>query len=135
MSFIEQDILMRHRCPRRIQTDGSKPYIFTGINSFFAKYNIAHEVSAPYHPESNGMAECLIQSLKDRLSHGNEDQGFVLRSNLNVAVSAYHIVPHHTTGFMLFVFLYGREAILLYEIPFTWYDFEEQYQDALCFSY
>ena len=98
---------------------------------FFAKHNIAHEVSAPYHPESNNMTERLIQSLKDRLSHVNEDQGFYLKRNLNVAVSAYRMVPHRATGFLPFVLLYGREASMSYEIPFTWYDSEEQYQDAL----
>ena len=72
----------------RIQTDGGKPYVSVGISSFFAKFNIVHEVAAPYHPESNGMAERLIRSLKDRLHHVNKDQGFNLQRNLNIAVSA-----------------------------------------------
>ena len=114
MSFIEQDILMRHRCLKQIQSDGGKPYILSGINSFFAKYNIANEVSAPYRPESNGMAEQLIRSLKDRLSHVNEDQGFVLRRNLIVAVSAYCMVLHCAMVFLPFVLLYGPEAITPY---------------------
>ena len=41
------------------------------------------------------------------------------------------MVLHCAIGFLLFVLLYGREAITPYEIPFTWYDSEEQYQDAL----
>ena len=63
-----------------------------GINSFFAKFNIIHEVAAPYHPESNGMAERLIRLLKVRLHHINKDQGFNLQRNLNIAVSAYFMV-------------------------------------------
>ena len=31
MNFIEQEILMRHRCPKRIQTDGGKPYVLLGL--------------------------------------------------------------------------------------------------------
>ena len=50
MNFIEREILMRHGCPKRIQTDGGKPCMSAGINSFFAKFNIVHEVAAPYHP-------------------------------------------------------------------------------------
>ena len=73
---------MRHGCPKRIQTEGGKPYVSAGINSFFDKFNIVHEVSAPYHPESNGMAERLIRSLKDRLVHINKDQGFNLQRNM-----------------------------------------------------
>ena len=81
IGFIEQEILMRHGCPKRIQTDGGKPYVSAGINSFFDKFNIVHEVSEPYLPESNGMAERLICYLKDRLVHVNKDQGFNLKRN------------------------------------------------------
>ena len=122
---------MRHGCPNRIQTDNGKPYVSIGINSFFAKFNIDHEVAAPYHPESNGMAERLIILLKDRLHHVNKDQGFNLQRNLNIAVSAYCIVPHRATGFSPFVLHYGHEAVTPYEIPFTRYNSEEQYQEAL----
>ena len=67
---------------------------------FLTNTHISHEVSAPYHPESNGMAERLIRSLKDRLSHVNEDQGFDLRRNLNIAVSAYRIDALPCYGFL-----------------------------------
>ena len=123
--------LMRHGCPKRIQTDGGKPYVLAGINSSFDKFDNVHEVSAPYHPESNGMAERLIHYLKDRLVHVNKDQGFNLQQNLNIAVSAYCMVPHCATGFSPFVLLYGCEAVTPYEVPFTRYTPEEQYQDAL----
>ena len=41
------------------------------------------------------------------------------------------MVPHRDTGFLPFVLLYGREAITPYEILFTRYASEEQYQDTL----
>ena len=56
MLFIEREILMRHGCPLRIQTDGGKPYVSSGINNFFVKFNIGYEFAVPQHPESNGMA-------------------------------------------------------------------------------
>ena len=71
-----------------IQTDGGKAYVFAGINDFFFKFNIVHEVAAPYHPESNSIAEQMVRSFKDRLHHLNKDQGFYLKRNLNIAVSA-----------------------------------------------
>ena len=84
------------------------------INNFFAKFNIVHKVAAPYHPESNRMAEQFIRSLKNRLHHIDKDQGFNLQSNLNIAVGAYCIVLHRATGFLPFVLLYGCEAITPY---------------------
>ena len=122
---------MRYGCPSRIQTDSGKPYMSAEIKYFFAKFNIVHEVAAPYCPESNGMAEQLIRSLKDQLHHVNKDQGFNLQRNLNIAVSAYWMVPHRATGFLPFVLLYGCEATTPYVIPFTRYTLEEQYQDTL----
>ena len=80
---------MRHKCPLRIQTDGGKPCVSAGINNFFAKFNIIHEVAVPYHPESYIMAEQLIWSFKDRLHHINKDQEFNLQRKLVIAVSAY----------------------------------------------
>ena len=88
MNFVERELLMRHGCPKRTQTDGGKPYVLAGINSFFDKFIIVHEFSAPLHPENNGMAERLIRSLKDKLVHVNKDQGFNLQHKLNIAVSA-----------------------------------------------
>ena len=103
----------------------------SGIKNFFAKFNVTHDIAAPYHPESNGMAEQLLRSLKDRLSHVNKDQGFNLQRNLNIAVSAYWMVPHRATGFSPFVLLFCCEAITPYEILFTKYTLEEKYQDTL----
>ena len=131
MNFIESEILMRHGCPKRIQTDGGKPYVSSGIKNFFAKFNVTHDIAAHYHPESNGMAERLIRSLKDRLSRVNEDQGFNLQRNLNIALSAYRMVPHRATGYLPLVLLLGCEAIKPYENLFTRYTLEEQYQDTL----
>ena len=70
---------MRHGCPKRIQTDGGKPYMSAGINNFFAKFNIVHEVAASYHPESNGMAERLIRLLKGRLYHFTKINGLIFK--------------------------------------------------------
>ena len=80
---------MRRGCQNRIQTDGGKPFVSSGIINIFAKSNFIHNVAAPYHSESSGMAEQLISSLQDRLHHVNGDQGFNMERNLNIAMSAY----------------------------------------------
>lgn len=102
-----------------------------GINSFFAKFNISHEVAAPYHPESNGMAERLIGMLKYKTHNVNKDQGFNMQRNLNTAVSAYFKVPHRDTSFSLFVLLYSCEAVTPYEILITRFVLEKQYYHVL----
>ena len=54
------NILFRHGCPARIQTDGGLPYVSEAIWHFFQQWDIVHTVLAAYHPESNGMAERTI---------------------------------------------------------------------------
>ncbi len=56
MEFIMNNILLRHGCPERIQTDGGLPYVSKAIRHFFHQWDIVHIVLAAYHPESNGMA-------------------------------------------------------------------------------
>ena len=58
-------------------------------------------------------------------------KGLCLQRNLNIAVSAYCMVPHRATGFSPFMLLYGCKAVTPYKIPFTRYTLEEQYQEAL----
>ena len=77
------------------------------------------------------MAERLILLLKDRIHHVNKDKGFRLQRNLNIALSAYHMVPHRAMGFLRFVLLYGHEAVTPKKNLFIKYAFEEQHQDAL----
>ena len=81
--------MIRNRFLKRIKNDGVKPYVLEGINSFFDKINIVHKVLAPYHSESNGMAERLKCSLRASYVHVNEDQGFNLKQYLNIVVSVY----------------------------------------------
>ena len=74
-------MLIRHRCPKRIKTDGGKLYMSSGIESIFANFKVVFKAAAPYNPESNGMAERLICLLKDRLHHINKDQDLILKSS------------------------------------------------------
>ena len=43
--------------PSRIQTDGSKPYIMSGIDR--RTYNSVNGLSAPYHPEFSSRAQII----------------------------------------------------------------------------
>ena len=95
----------------RIQTDGGNKCMSSRINNLFSKIKIINGFATPYDPESNKMAEQLIRSLKYRLNHVNKDQVFNLQRSLNIAVSAYQMVPYRATNFSPFEILYGCEAI------------------------
>lgn len=49
--------------PQVIRSDGG-PQFRSAFQEFCKKHDIAHEVSSPYHPQSNGLAESTVKSVK-----------------------------------------------------------------------
>lgn len=131
MEFIEKDIIFRHGCPQMIRTDGGKPFVSNAIEEFFSDYNINHSISAPYHPESNGLAERFIQTIKGIMHSLKLDSIKDWKKALHIAVSAYRMVPHRETGFSPFIMLYGRESILPQEIQYTKFQTIEDHEKAV----
>ena len=59
-------------------------------------------MSAAYHPESNGMAERTINSIKSNLVKIRMDDRLSVVHCLGMAVAAIRMVPCCTTGFLPF---------------------------------
>lgn len=49
--------------PRRIRTDGG-PQFRGEFRRYCDKHGITHEVSSPYNPQANGLAEAAVKSMK-----------------------------------------------------------------------
>ena len=64
---------------------------------FLAANGVQHLRSAPYHPATNGAAERFVQTFKQALRAGKEDQGS-LRQKLARFLMVYRNTPHSTTG-------------------------------------
>ena len=69
--------------PTHIRTDGG-PQFRSEFKEFCTAHGIQHELSSPYNPESNGLAEAAVKSLK----------GIVLRctergENIHQAIAAW----------------------------------------------
>ena len=54
--------------PSSIQSDGG-PQFRGEFSRFCVSHNIRHEVSAPYNPKSNGLAEAGVKSVKNILRY------------------------------------------------------------------
>ena len=52
--------------PTSIRSDGG-PQLCGDFPKFCTKNNITHELSAPYNPKGNGLAEAAVKSVKDIL--------------------------------------------------------------------
>ena len=57
IDFLEENILSRFSCPRKIVTDNAQAFKSMEMVSFCQKYNIVLGHSTAYYPQGNGLAE------------------------------------------------------------------------------
>ena len=63
MDFLEENILARFGCPRRIVTDNAITFKSKKMINFCHKYHIILNHSTTYYPQGNGLAESSNKSL------------------------------------------------------------------------
>jgi hypothetical protein len=61
--FLEEIILSRFGCPRKIVTDNAQDFKSMAMISFFQNYNIVLSHSTAYYPQGNGLVESSNKSL------------------------------------------------------------------------
>ena len=87
--------------PRAIRTDGGPQ--FRGEFSAFCKtYDMVHELSSPYNPESNGLAEAAVKSMKKLVSKCKDS-----REDIDRAIQFFRNTPR-ADGFSPAEMLFGR---------------------------
>ena len=57
MDFLEENILARFGCPRRIVTHNATTFKSKKVINFCHKYHISLNHSTAYYPQGNGLAE------------------------------------------------------------------------------
>ena len=78
-----------------------KTVCLKAINWFLEGYSIKHTVSVLYHPKSNVMAKKTIQTLKGIMAKLRLRNIKEWMEHVNIAVTAYWLIPHQATGFSL----------------------------------
>jgi transposase InsO family protein len=84
--------------PEILLSDNGPPFNSYLMNQFYAKYDINHIKTPPYHPASNGLAERFIRSFKAAMSKeqriGQTNKFIAVRNVLR----SYRWTPHTPTG-------------------------------------
>ena len=87
----------RYGLPRFVVSDNGPQFTAKEFAEFLAENGVQHIRSAPYHPATNGMAERFVQTFKQALRSGEQDQGD-LKQKLARFLMMYRTTPHSTTG-------------------------------------
>ena len=62
----------RYGIPEVVRSDNGPQYSFAEFAEFATKYGFMHVTSSPYYPQSNGLAERMVKTVK-KLLKGNKD--------------------------------------------------------------
>ena len=98
-------VFANHGLPRKVVTDNGPSYTSEEFSTFMSNNGIVHVTTASYHPSSNGLAECAVQTFKQGLKR---TPGSSIQERVSKFLFNYRITPHTTTGVSPATLLMGR---------------------------
>jgi transposase InsO family protein len=89
-------------------SDNGPQFTSEEFKRFMLINGIVHRREAPYHPQTNGLAERAVQSVKKAL-HKMRDQPGTFEDKLQRFFTSYQNTPHKSTGKTPVEELLGRQ--------------------------
>ncbi|UYV74615.1 K02A2.6-like [Cordylochernes scorpioides] len=94
-----------HGLPDQVVSDNGRMFVGHEFQEFLRMNGIRHITSAPYHPQTNGQAERVVQTLKQLIRKNGWE---IISVTLPRALFAMRTTPHGTTGLTPAELLMGR---------------------------
>ena len=111
INFLENNILARFGCPKRIVTDNAAAFKSRKMIHFCHKYHISLNHSTPYYPQGNGLAESskkiMVRIIKKLLEDNKRDW----HTKLKYALWDDRINTKREIGMSLVQLVYGDEVV------------------------
>lgn len=108
-STIEElrSIFARFGLPVELVSDNGPQFTSSEFQEFMEGNGILHRMGAPFHPSTNGLAERMVQSVKQALNKIEKEPGS-LKSKISRFLFSYRNTPHSTTGKSPATLMFGR---------------------------
>ena len=68
-----KQVFRTHGIPIRLYTDGGPPFQSENFKQFLKEYGMDHKISSPIYPQSNGMIERTIQTIRGLLTKAKQE--------------------------------------------------------------
>ena len=131
--FIEENILSRFGCPRKIVTDNAQAFKLMDMVSFCQKYNIILGHSIAYCPWGNGLVESSNKSMIIVIKKVLTENKKAWHIHLKYALWANRISTKRSIGISPFQIVYGTDFILPINLALSvmklWQDSNEELND------
>ena len=96
-----REIFSRFGLPELVISDNGSQLVSEEMEHFFEINGIKHRTSAPYHPETNGLAENMVGNFKSSMNKAlfdkNNEKSSV-KTLINRFLASYRNSPHSVTG-------------------------------------
>jgi transposase InsO family protein len=112
INFLEENILARFGCPRKIITDNAQDFKYVAMIKFCQKYNIILGHSTTYYPQGNGLAESSNKSLMRIIKKVLIENKKAWHIHLKYALWENIIGTKKSIGMSPFQLVYGTYVIL-----------------------
>jgi hypothetical protein len=112
IEFLEENILARFGCPRKIVTDNAQAFKSMAMIIFCQKYNIVLGHSTTYYPQGNGLAESSNKSLISIIKKVLNENKRSWHLHLKYALWANRIGTKKSIGTSPFQMVYGTDVVL-----------------------
>jgi hypothetical protein len=112
IEFLEENILARFGCPRKIVTDNAQAFKSMAMISFCQKYNIVLGHSTAYYPQGNRLAESSNKSMINIIKKVLKENEKSWHLHLKYALWANRIGTKKSIGTSPFQMVYGTDVVL-----------------------
>src|ERR1043165_2999769 len=109
--FIMEEIICRHGCPRKIISDRGTHFDNNLIGRLTRKFQIKHNFSTPYHPQTNGLVERFNKTLCEALAKLGKEEG-EWDEKIPQVLFGYRTKRQESTKINPFYLVYGRNGKL-----------------------
>src|SRR5438132_11464071 len=113
--FLFEEVICRYGVPKILISDRGTSFVNELIREVNQRLHIDHQLTIPYHPQTNGQVKRFNRTLGEtlaKLSTTHNDWDLFVSSTL----FAYRTMQQKTTKFSPFVLMYGRQACLPIEL-------------------
>jgi transposase InsO family protein len=133
INFLEENILSRFGCPRKIVTDNAQAFKSMAMVSFCQKYNIVLGHSTTYYPQGNGLVESSNKSLITIIKKVLTKNKKAWHVHLKYALWVNQIGTKKSIGMSPFQMVYGTDVVLPINLALPvmklWQDSKEEPND------
>ena len=110
------DFVLRFGFPGRIMSEQGGEFTSNVIEQMHKLAGVKSSRTTPYHPQCNGICECMNRTLLQMLRSLAETQKQQWPTAVNKMIHAYNSTKHSSTGFSPFFLLFGREPRLAIDL-------------------